>query len=436
MKKTRLFLGVLVFTFLLSTMSFANGLNLNSLGSRAQAMGGAFIGLADDFSTIFWNPAGMAMFEKKHFGFYGTDLIPKGEYNLDMSALIPGYTIDAETESKHYLAGMGAYYHPLGDNLVAGIGVYTPSGLGASWDGSDLALISGDPTIDWRSKIGMISIAPAIAYKISDAIAIGATLNINYGMFDIAMHAGGSGAANLEQYEESLNGWGYGATFGVLVKPCEMVSIGATYRTATTIKFSGEATISNIGILSMDPTSPFYGVTIDTTSDAEREVTWPMFIGGGVAVKPVDGLTVTTDLQWTQWSKIDELKATYTDPIWSIFMQAQGEDVRPMHWGNAMQIRFGAEYAMKSLAFRAGYYIDPAPAPDKTMNILLPNFDFSVICLGFGYSLNGLNIDVGFEYLMGKERTINPLDPEMAEAMPGTHNMNILVPSISVGYRF
>jgi len=36
----------------------ANGLSLNGLGSKAVSMGGAFIGLADDFSLVYWNPAG------------------------------------------------------------------------------------------------------------------------------------------------------------------------------------------------------------------------------------------------------------------------------------------------------------------------------------------------------------------------------------------
>ena len=119
-----------------------------------------------------------------------------------------------------------------------------------------------------------------------------------------------------------------------------------------------------------------------------------------------------------------------------------------MYWQNATQIRFGAEYkANETLAFRAGYYIDPSPAPDKTMNILLPNYDFNVLTFGLGYNLNGLQIDLGFEYLMGKERSVdfaktfnspsNPyFDKEFEDAMPGTYNMKIIVPNISISYRF
>jgi long-chain fatty acid transport protein len=268
-------------------------------------------------------------------------------------------------------------------------------------------------------------------------------LNVNYGIFDVAMHAGATEpplpVVDLGQYEESMNGWGYGATFGVLFKPNEKVSLGATFRTASTVKFNGEATISNMPLIGGNP-----------TSDLDREVTWPMWIAGGVAFRPIDKLVLTADLQWTQWSKIDVIKTNYKDPLWDAMMEGSGDNERPMHWDDKLQIRFGAEYRVNNIAFRAGYYYDPSPAPDNTMNVLLPNYDFNVITAGVGYNLNGLQIDFSIEYLMGKERSvpyavIPSLTPPFFEielasgyetAMPGTYSQNILAPNISVSYKF
>ncbi len=81
------------------------------------------------------------------------------------------------------------------------------------------------------------------------------------------------------------------------------------------------------------------------------------------------------------------------------------------------------------------------------MNILLPNYDFNVLTLGLGYNLNGLQIDLGFEYLMGKDRNIdfaktynNPQNPffnkEFEDAMPGNYTMKIIAPNISISYKF
>lgn len=439
MKKGRVCFAIIASLSVLSSLALANGLNLNSLGSRALAMGGAFVGLADDFSAIYWNPAGIAQFDRQYFGFYGTDIIPSGTYRFDMT--IPGLgsvpMVNAATETKHYLAGLAAFYYPINENLVAGLGVYVPSGLGSRWDGADFSAISMGGAYEWMSRIGMVTISPAIAYKINEQVYVGAALNINHAMFDVKTHAGDQELGiNLGQYDESLSGWGYGATFGILVKPSEMVSMGAAVRTKAKMKFSGDITIDNLSVLGLIPGTPLFGATIPNTTSAEREVSWPWWLAGGVAVIPVENLTVTADLQWTQWSEIDIMESEYDDPLWSLLVDTE----RKMHWDDALQIRFGAEYRINTVALRAGYYWDPSPAPDRTMNVLLPNYDFSAITFGLGYNLNGLQIDIGFEYLMGKERNVSLektlIDPDWETAMPGKYDMNITVPNISISYKF
>lgn len=416
----------------------ANGLNLNSLGSRALAMGGAFVGLADDYSAVFWNPAGIGLFKNRYFGFYGTDLIPSGKYKLEVP--VPGVgtltMVNAQTETKHYLAGLAAYYQPITENLVAGLGVFVPSGLGASWDGADFAAIAENKTYEWRSRIGVVSIAPALAYQVNDKFLIGATVNLNYGSFDIAMHAGSEAIPippykiDLGQYEESMNGWGIGATLGVLVRPSEKFSLGATYRTRSTVKFKGKATISNLYLLGLNK-----------ESDLERNVTWPTWLAFGLAFKPISSLTMTADVQWSEWKVIDVMKTDYLDPGWKLMMALSGDDERELHWKSVMQLRFGAEYIFPNKwAVRAGYYWDPAPAPDTTMNVLLPSYNFNVLTVGVGYALGELNLDFGFEYLMGQERKVSYVDvltkPEYHSAMPGIYKMSLIVPNISISYKF
>jgi long-chain fatty acid transport protein len=414
---------------LLPAFALANGLNLNSLGSRALAMGGAFVGLADDFSAIYWNPAGMSQISSKTFGFYGTDIIPSGTYMLQIPLL---GTVDAKTQAKHYLSGMAAYYHPINDKIVAGLGVYVPSGLGASWDGDDFVLTTYPymHSYEMMSKVGLITIAPGLSYKINDMFAVGAALNVNYGMFDIKRWAGGLGLLDFGQFEMSLTGWGLGATIGLLVKPSDMISIGATFRTASKISFKGNTTIANLALLGLP-----------SSSEVELDITWPMWLAAGVAVRPIPNLIITGDLQWSKWSVVDKIELSYTDTLWQIFMAAAGQDELQMRWKDALQIRFGLEYKLtQSLFLRGGYYNDPSPVPDQTIMPLLPSFNFNVLTVGLGYALNGLNIEVGFEYLMGQERTVSLADkltnPDYAFSTPGTYGMNIVVPNISVSYKF
>lgn len=440
MKTSRIFVHLLVSLLVLSPLALANGLNLNSLGSRALSMGGAFVGLADDYSAIFWNPAGMSQFGMRYLGFYATDVIPSGSYLLQVPTTEGLLTlVDAKLQRKHYLSGLLAYYQPITENLVAGIGLYVPSGLGASWDGEDFNNYSGGGVYGWESKVGLVTFSPGVSYRLNDMISVGAALNVNYGMFSLKRWAGTTGIPDppyefdLGQYELNLKGWGFGATVGVLVRINDMISAGATLRTPSRVKFSGDSSLSYVDLLGYP-----------SSSDVETEsphLTFPLWIAGGVAVRPISGLTLTGDLQWTQWSALDEVELKFLDPFWSLFMIASGGNIMHLEWKDALQIRFGAEYMLREdLAVRAGYYYDPTPAPDRTMNALLPSYTFHGFTLGLGYSLNGLVIDFGLEFLAGQEREVDYakwlLDPKFAHAQPGVYDMSVVVPNISVSYKF
>lgn len=437
MKKTKTLLVVLTCLVFLSSLGFSNGLNLNGLGARMVAMGGAFVGLADDFSAVMWNPAGLAQLNATTFGLSGDLIIPKGTYQFDLLG------INAETESKMYPAGMVGFFTPVGDKIVAGISVYTPSGLGATWDGADLALLSGispllggtgNANTTWKSFIGQLSISPAVAVKISDTFFLGAALNINYGIFEIQRTAGSALVPymhplagliyvnyDLGQYTEESHGWGVGGTIGVLVKPIEEVSIGVTYRTPLTVKFSGDASIENLAAL---------GPPGETTFT--REVISPMFLGIGLAFHPADNITITADGHYTQWEKLDTVPTEYEDLLWQALL-ADESDLELL-WTSKWQFRFGVEYWVSdTFAVRAGYYNDPTPSPDTTLNVLVPGFDFNAITGGIGLVMNNLTIDLSAEYLFGKERDIKF---DGINEMPGVYGMSVFAATVSLIYEW
>jgi long-chain fatty acid transport protein len=411
-----------------SVFALGNGLNLNGLGSRAVSMGGAFVGLADDWSAVYWNPAGAASFDRPVLGFSLADLIPSSTYVFDSGMPDGPPSFLAESLKSHYLCGMGAYYKPVSRGVVVGFGVATPSGLGANWDGNDFVSLGG-AAYEWTSRIGVFSLSPLVAVQVRDWLSLGATIHINYGSFRAAMPAGSMSVpgdppleVDLGQYEESMTGWGFGATLGILVRPADRLGLGLTVRTASTMKFKGSARISNF---------PFLELPGEST--LRRDVTWPLWIGTGISWRPVDKLTLTADLQWTQWSKIEALETRYEDPTWVPLMEETGNDVRTMSWMDKAQIRLGAEYRpSQAWALRAGYTSDPSPAPDATMNVLLPSTDFHVLAVGVGRRVGDLDLAFGLEYLSGKDRTVAP----SLDNMPGIYTMSIIVPSLSIGYRF
>ncbi|MCK7527816.1 MAG: outer membrane protein transport protein [Ignavibacteriales bacterium] len=211
--------------FLLPSFAPANGFNLNGLGSRAQGMGGAYVSLANDFSAVFWNPAGAAGFKQKTFGFFVNDLIPTNTYSSEI--LIPEVPdIDAKTKTSHYLGMLAGFYMPVSSKVVLGLGVGTPSLYGTKWTGDDFTGLAGGASYIWMSKVAVLSLSPMVAVKLSEAVSVGAAINFNHGVFNLKKPAGTSsyppqidgpvaaGLADLGQYEETMNGWSFGATVG------------------------------------------------------------------------------------------------------------------------------------------------------------------------------------------------------------------------------
>ncbi|NTV81522.1 MAG: hypothetical protein HGA24_08895 [Candidatus Aminicenantes bacterium] len=427
---------VLALAAVMTTGLFANGLNLNGFGARATAMGGAFVGLANDYTAVFFNPAGLATLKKGGFGLSGDLLMPKSKYTLGPYSM--------ETTGKKYPAGLLGYFQPIGENIVVGVGAYTLSGLGAAWDntGLEATLVAPTPPAaftpaltpsTWESFIGSVTLAPSIAVKVTDMLYLGATFNINYGFFKMEQWgqylvlspgapqqmAAAPLIINFGQQTLDVKGWGYGATFGVLVKPAEWISLGATFRTQAKMKLAGTTEIENINLIGLE-----------NESDTNMSVISPMWLAGGIAVKPVEKLTLTFDAHYTNWSKLDQIAVEFDDPQWAAALSEEATLL--LNWSNKTQFRFGAEYDLGNLAIRGGYYYDPAPAPDSTLNILVPSYTFNSIAAGFGYKSGNLKIDLALEYLMGKDRTVAPSD----DNLPGLYEMNILVPVFSLSFGF
>jgi long-chain fatty acid transport protein len=410
--KTTLISLALLFT--ISSLTFANGLSLNSVGTRALGMGGAFVGLANDATALYWNPAGLAGQESSIL-FFGTDVIPSATYKNS------AYGVDATMKLNHYISPNAFFNYNLG-KLSLAFGVYVPAGLGAEWNGEELLPMTGGAgPFEWMSKIGVINFSPGIAYQVTEQFSIGLAINIYYAMFDLKkpnmIDANQDGIPDtFAQYSEESTGMGYGATVGLKYNINKQFSLGATFRTSTSVTMNG--------------TGEFLGLPMKMESEFDRDVTWPMWIAGGIAFHPNEKMTLTLDGQYSNWSELDKMVAKYkTFPADGVFK---------LNWENALQIRAGFEHFInESFGYRVGYYYDPAPAPDETVNILFPSSTNHGATIGASYKIGNFCFNGSFEHLFGAERDIAPYVPAGAmqpENMPGLHQMDINAFSLGVTY--
>ena len=106
----------------------ANFLKLE-IGARAAALGGAFVGLADDASAAYWNPAGVAIPKNLQLTFQNTDLYA----GMKQTFLALSYPFLSNIS-----AGFYVNYLDIGDFQETTI--LEPEGTGASFSAKDLAV--------------------------------------------------------------------------------------------------------------------------------------------------------------------------------------------------------------------------------------------------------------------------------------------------------
>ncbi len=409
----------------LAGSALANGVSLNSPGTRAISMGGAYISHVNDYSTPYWNPAGLMNVEGMQASFFITDIIPMAGYKID------AYGIDTEAETNHLIAPNASFLWTckFNDKLHLGLSAIVPAGLGVQWKGEDLSAFTGGDAMKWESSIAVMNFSLSAAMRFGDKLNLGAAFHLVNGSMTLdkgLANPMGGGA----QFSEESSGWGFGAGFGAQYMATDKITLGAALRTKMAITFEGDAENPLMPLMAANPAAP-------TKSDFEREMTWPLWVGGGVAFQATDKLLLALEGQWSQWSETqDVLTAKYDDATWDAALTASDGDKLYLHWDDALQIRLGAEYLVNDQwAVRAGAYTDPAPGPDETQTILIPNTDFTGLCGGFGYNMDKWSFDFGLEYLIGKERDIDVADAT-DHNMPGTHTLDIFVLSGAVTYKF
>ena len=437
--------AISIFTVLIiAVAAFGNGVSFNSPGTRALSMGGAYISHVNDYSAPYWNPAGLQNSEGMQATFFLTDLVPMASYKYTMPASAGGAVIDAEANANHNFAPNFAFLWTcmMSDKLRMGFSFIVPAGLSVEWEGDDLIGFNGPAVLgldannnpimnqfqspfDWEASLKVWNLSFSTAYRFGEKLNVGAALHLVNGA--MTMKRGQSVVSNAypgvapdeglldTQYEEESDGWGFGLGLGAQYMLNEKLTLGLALRTPMTIGLSGKASLG----------------TAFVDDDFDRDLTTPLWVGGGASYKVNEKLLVSAEAQWSQWSESEDyLESDRT---------LMPDDSLTLLWEDAVQIRFGAEYWLKeNIALRGGFYIDPAPGPANTQTIMIPQADYNVIAGGIGYKFNDkLSFDAALEYLIGTDVEVSAADKaEHGVAMEGTHGINIFVWSLAATYMF
>ena len=442
-----------VILLLAAGTAWSSGLKLGGPGARARGMAGASIGLADDLSAINGNPAGLARQKGKRFTLSLDSLAADAAYQQEVA--LPGrgvsIALDNHSTGNPRFSGFAAGSYSFRERWVFGLGIFASEDFGITWKSADLVTVSsGRSDIRWASGVSSLTMAPTVAFRISDRLSVGAALRVSASHFSYDRYAGNFVAPlpyppyfediDLGQYRESSRGWGFGATIGLLYSPISWLSLGTMARTGSVLRLDGNAEVAGFPVLASHLARELPG-----SSGIQKKVNWPMSLGVGLSVKPWSDLTLAADLEWTAWSHLDSIKTDFQDPSWKIYMGERGNDIMPLFTKDVLELRMGAEYSLGRLSFRAGFRTDPGARPGPGTNMLFPSSDSFGVDFGASFRFRRWQVACGLDCSAtlkdpGALRSVTVYPPSSGTSwefiMPGHYDARTVAPYLSVSLVF
>lgn len=443
MRNYKLVLLTVLMLSLCFSYLFAGGFALSGVGSRATAMAGAFRGLADDPSAMFWNPAGLGFMNETSLGLGGTFIMPSGEWenNGPYFSVVTGYenkTYEAEKSLRSFPnAFVTMAKHP---KLKYGMGIFVPYGLGTTWDAyKQPAMYDGFtdfPDDEMLSSIAIIDFHPTVTYQIMPNLSAGVGVSVYYGMIDLAKAQYSSGPAFIPTTSDmSGTGMGYGANMGLLYKATECLSIGVSGKLPTDLKMNGDIEIYTWLPAAMSPTTADWKV--GGKSDIETTLKLPSEIGFGLSYMVKPNWKVNLDYAYTMWERLDKVVIELDDAITvhpNPAVPQVTESTIVFDWENTSRISLGTEYEMCANQWRLGFYYDQTPIPVETQIPTLSDVSNKISSnIGWGRSFGKIGLDANFQYVLFSEREVKD---QGTTNMAGVYNSNSISGNIGLSYKF
>jgi long-chain fatty acid transport protein len=426
---------LLVLLFTAST-SFAAGFRLPEAGAKAMGMGFAFTAQADDPSAIYFNPAGLTQLKGQNVMVGVTYVRENGGEFTGTTPVDNTTAIKNETQKSLNFFIPNMYYTKTNDTgyIAYGVGIFAPFGLGQEYNDKNTSIFRNQIT---KIDLQTVVVNPTIAFKVNEALSLGAGIDFMYGKAKLAKTAVYPGVGNIYNLDLDGTGTAWGYNFGILLKPTENFRIGANYRSPFTLKIKdGDVEIRNINStvpFVPNPAPPpaaltvaqvFGGTSFDTKGTAILYL--PATFALGVSWT-MNKLTVNADADWTLWHSYSSLPIDIKDNKGALLPDTNAAK----NWKDVVALRLGAEYRVTDpLALRAGFVYDQSPVPADTMGPELPDADRLNYMVGAGYKIGKVTIDGALMYIDKKDRTAS--NPQFN----GTWTGNAWLAGLDVTYNF
>ena len=429
-------LSVLLMVIMMFSASeiFASGLAIPEQGAAAMGMSAAMTARSEDLSAIFYNPAGIDYVENFEIMLGITPIMPSHEYSPFSYSPYTEYSFSKQkSEPATFLPPQIYAAYRASDNIVLGLGVTAPFGLGTDWDKKWDGRYSST-----FAEIQTVHITPTISYQATEKVSFG--LGVSYVTSTATMEKMvDTGSALFESmgsnpalstliantdYDSEFalegDGTGYGYNLGVIYRMDEKYQFGISYRGAMDIDYEGKAKFKHKeqaiktavtgaamaggadAATAAAMADAAYGAlagTMPATQDGKATLAMPWMLNLGVKADMTDVWDVSAELNIVGWSVYDELTIDFEDDL-PYDKLTQDKD-----WENSYVYRLGTSYDVsESFVARGGLMFDFNPVPDLTFDGQLPDSDRYGISIGAGYKIGMIQFDASYLLLKFLER--------------------------------
>ena len=381
----------------------ASGFQL--LEQNASGIGNAYAGsaaVADNASTIYFNPAGMTQLQAR-------------EVSGGISAVDPSFSFKNKGSSVGVLGAAGEggdaggwAFIPngyaswaLNKDLYLGIGVGAPFGLKTEYKDPWIGAAQSE-----MFEVQTLNINPSVAWRVNDKVSLGAGLNwqllkAEYLRKAAVTAVGASHVDVLMKLEDSAWGWNVGALFTL----SPSTKVGLSYRSRIKYDTEGNVKLKDDGS-GLGAGTAAGLIAAGRQSDVKASLTLPDTFIMSVTQKLSDRWEMLGDVSWTGWSSIPKVDIMRTSGI----LNGQNAQTLDTDFKDTWRVALGATYKYND-AWKLKYGIAYDQTPVKraaTRLTSLPDNDRVWLSFGAQWSLDKASrLDLGATYIHVRDSKIN-----------------------------
>jgi long-chain fatty acid transport protein len=390
----------------------ASGYAIVEQGVRG--LGTAYAGaaaLAEDPSTIFYNPAGLVRLSGKQVEGGIHYIVPKAEYKDKGSTTVLTTALtggDGGDGGEAALVPNLYYSQQLSDRMVVGLGIHAPFGLATKYDREWVGRYHAV-----ESKLATININPTAAVRINDQWSVGAGLSIEYAEATLSNKADLGTLGQLPPFNGALGGtpqsddafaevegddWSYGFNIGFMFEPIQSTRIGMSYRSSISHKLEGDITYTYESATAQAIATA--ASLVDGNATASVDLPETISLAGYHKIN--DKLAVLADITFTKWDRFDELRIKYDS--------GQPDTVVTTNWDDSWRYGLGLIYtATPKCTGRIGVAYDQTPISDEEYRTpRIPDADRFWIAVGAGYKIrDNFEVNLGYTHIFVDDPVVN-----------------------------